>query len=50
MSEGYLFKAIGNIETPYNEDNRPPCQNYKAPDVRGKVVFEEEYVEALRDI
>ena len=50
MNDEYAFKAIGYIETPYNEDNRPPCQNYKAPDVRGKVVFDEEYTDALRDI
>jgi tRNA-Thr(GGU) m(6)t(6)A37 methyltransferase TsaA len=56
LSEGaiviydYLFKAIGYIETPYNDENRPPCQNYKAPDVRGRVVFDEKYTEALRDV
>jgi tRNA-Thr(GGU) m(6)t(6)A37 methyltransferase TsaA len=50
MSEEYAFKVIGYIETPYNEKNRPLCQNYKAPHVRGRVVFDKEYADALRDI
>lgn len=46
----YSFKVIGYIETPYNEGNRPPCQNYKAPEMRGRVIINEEYTDALRDI
>ncbi len=46
----YSFRVIGYNETPYNEENRPPSQNYKAPDVRGRIVFDDEYTDALRYI
>lgn len=45
-----IFRPIGIIHTPYQEQENTPIQGIFAPDVEGKVEVFPEYAEGLKDI